>query len=203
MSYADMTVREFVEELSTDSATPGGGSAAAIAGAMGAALGEMVCNLTIGKEDFEEVEDDMEAAWETLEGHRERLLDLADEDSEAFDELMAAYRTPEDEGKAEAIEAASKTAAEVPMETAQECLGVIEESIDVAAAGNPNAVTDAGTAALLAHAALESALYNVEINLGSIDDEAFCVEMQEKTDQLIEDADAALAEAQDAVDANL
>ncbi|MFW5903367.1 MAG: cyclodeaminase/cyclohydrolase family protein [Halolamina sp.] len=203
MSYADMTVREFVEELSTDSATPGGGSAAAIAGAMGAALGEMVCNLTIDKEGFEDVEDEMEAARDALEGRRERLLELADEDSAAFDELMAAFRTPEDEGKAEAIEAASKTAAEVPMETAQECLGVIEESIDVAAAGNPNAVTDAGTAALLAHAALESALYNVEINLGSIDDGTFRAEMQEKTDRLVEDADDALAEVQGAVDENL
>jgi len=80
---------------------------------------------------------------------------------------------------------------------------VIEESIDVAKQGNPHSVTDAGTAALLAHASLESALYNVEINLGSIDNEVFCEEMQEKTDQLVEDADAALAKAQDAVDANL
>jgi formiminotetrahydrofolate cyclodeaminase len=203
MSFADMTVREFVEELSTDSATPGGGSGAAIAGAMGAALGEMVCNLTIGKDDFEDVEADMEASRAALEGHRERLLDLADEDSEAFDELMAAYRTPEDEGKAEAIEEASKTAAEVPLETAEECLAVIEESIDVAAKGNPHSVTDAGTAALLAHASLESALYNVEINLGSIDDETFCTEMEEQTDQLVEEADAALADVRDAVDANL
>lgn len=203
MSFADMTVREFVAELSTDDATPGGGSGAAITGAMGAALGEMVCNLTIGKEDFEHVEADMVAARETLEGHRERLLDLADEDSAAFDELMAAYRTPEDEGKAEAIEEASKTAAEVPLETAQECLAVIEESIDVAAKGNPHSVTDAGTAALLAHAALESALYNVEINLGSIDDEDFCEEMRKETDELVTAADAALAEVQDAVDENL
>ncbi|MEF8756885.1 MAG: cyclodeaminase/cyclohydrolase family protein [Halobacteriales archaeon] len=203
MSFADMTVREFVEELSGDSATPGGGSAAAVAGAMGAALGEMVCNLTIGKEDFEDVEADMEAAREALEDSRERLFELADEDAEAFDELMAAYRTPEDEGKAEAIEEASKTAAEVPVETAEECLIVIEEAVDVAAKGNPNAVTDAGTAALLAHAALESALYNVEINLGSIDDEAFREAMREETDRLVEEADAALAEVQDAVDANL
>jgi len=203
MSFADMTVREFVDELSTDSATPGGGSAAAVAGAMGAALGEMVCNLTVGKEDFEDVEDDMEAARETLEDSRERLFELADEDAAAFDELMAAYRTPEDEGKAEAIERASKTAAEVPVETAEECLTVIEESVDVAAKGNPNAVTDAGTAALLAHSALESALYNVEINLGSIDDEAFCEAMREQTDRLVEDADAALADVQDAVDENL
>ncbi|MFB6186291.1 MAG: cyclodeaminase/cyclohydrolase family protein, partial [Halobacteriaceae archaeon] len=157
---------------------------AALSGAMGAGLGEMVCNLTIGKDEYAEVERTLSDIRTELSNHRERLLELADEDSEAFDEVMAAFKTPEDEGRAEAIEEASKLAAEVPLETATECLAVIEKSIPIAQHGNQNSITDAGTGALMAYAGLQAALYNVEINLESINDEEYVAGVREEVAEL-------------------
>lgn len=192
MTYAETTIEEFVEGIAAGEATPGGGAAAAIAGATGAGLVEMVCNLTIGREAYADVEDDLVDIRADLEDRRARLLALADEDSAAFEAVMAAYRTDEVEGRAAAIEAASKRATEVPLETAEACLAVLEHAVEVTRVGNENAVTDGGTGSLLVNAALQAALYNVAVNLGSIEDEAFVDEAAERADEIEARAEEAL-----------
>lgn len=203
MSFADQTVNEFIENVASGAATPGGGSVAAVAGAAGAALGEMVCNNTVTKDEYADVADDLEAIGSELTTHRTRLLELADEDSAAFDEVMAAFKTPEDEGRDEAIEDASKLATEVPLETAEECLAVVEHAVEVTEKGNVNSVTDGGVGGLLAHAALQSALYNVEINLSSIDDEEFVQATMSRAEEIATAAEGAIADVVENVEAQL
>lgn len=203
MSFAEQTLTEFDEDVAAGSATPGGGSVAALAGATGAALGEMVCNLTIGKDEYAAVADELSAIKDELGAHRQRLYELADEDSEAFTEVMAAFKTPEEEGRAEAIEEASKLAAEVPLETAEECLAVVEKTVPIAKNGNVNSVTDAGTGALLAYAGLQAALYNVEINMDSIGDEEFVDGLEADVASLRRDAEGAIEEVKGTVESSM
>jgi formiminotetrahydrofolate cyclodeaminase len=200
MTYADRTLAEFVDAIAAGDPTPGGGSAAAVVGATGASLVEMVCNLTVGREAYADVEAELEDVRASMQETRGRLFELADEDSAAFETLMAAYRTSEAEGRAEAIQDATKHATEVPLETAEACLAVIEHAVPVARKGNENAVTDGGTGALLAHAALQAALYNVEINLGTIDDEEFVDETAARADEIEERAAEALDTVTETVD---
>jgi len=200
MSFADVTVQQFIDDLASSSPTPGGGSAAAVSGAMAASLAEMVCNLTVGKDRYAAVEDEMREHREQLAALRETLLELADDDAAAFDDVMAAFRMPKGDERSRAIQDASKHAAEIPMETAEHCMTVLEHAAPVAQKGNQNSVTDAGTAALLAHAALHAALYNVRINLGGIKDEDFCGEMTSRVDALTEQAADRLRETRTIVD---
>lgn len=202
MTYADRSITEFVSSIADGKPTPGGGSAAAVVGATGAALVEMLCNLTIGREEFADVEDDLVEIRDDLETRRERLLELADEDSAAFEEVMAAYKSDDDD-RAEAIEAASKQATETPLETAEACLAVVEHAVFVTEVGNENAVTDGGTGALLAHAALQAALYNVAVNLGTIEDEAYVSEMRDRADEIETRAADALAAVTETVDSHV
>lgn len=193
MSFAVSSIEDFLSEVAGGTATPGGGAVAAITGATGAALGEMVCNLTVDKAGYEDVAEELAEIGSELGSLRTRLLALADEDSAAFDSLMAAYKTPESEGRKAAIEEASKQATTVPLETAEACLLVLEHATTVTELGNENAVTDGGTGALLTHAALEAALYNVQINLATIDDETFIAETAERAATIEDAADEALA----------
>ncbi len=192
MSFADATIRHFIDDLASGSPTPGGGSAAAVTGATAAALAEMVCNLTIGKDRYADVEDEIEEHREELAELRARLLELADDDAAAFDAVMAAFKQPKGDERSQAIQEASKQAAEVPMKTAERCMEVLQHAEPVARKGNQHSVTDAGTAALLAHAALHAALYNVSVNLGGIEDEGFCSEMADRTEQLTSRAEEQL-----------
>lgn len=192
--FADRSHSEFADALAADSPTPGGGSAAALTGAMAAAAVEMVCQVTLGDDEFAEVHDDLADRAADLRSRRETLSALADEDAAAFNDVMAAYRrSSDDPDRQSAIQAAMTTAAEVPLETATQCLAIIEHAEVAARDGNQNAVTDAGTGALLAHAALRSALYNVDINLGSIDDEATVASLTERRESIAAEADELLA----------
>ena len=192
MRFADTSIEDFLSEVAGGTATPGGGAVAAITGATGAALGEMVCTLTVDKEGYEDVAGEMAEIGSELASLRTKLLALADEDAAAFDSLMAAYKTPESEGRSAAIEEASKQATTVPLETAEACLLVLEHATTVTELGNENAVTDGGTGALLTHAALQAALYNVQINLATIDDESFVAETGDRAEAIEEAADDAL-----------
>lgn len=204
MTFASSTVEDFHADLADDAPTPGGGSAAAIAAAGGAATVEMVCHVTRNDDDFEAVHDEMGEVATELADLRGALHAGADEDAAAFDDVMAAFRRDgDDPDRAGAIESAMTRAAEVPLETARQCLAIIEHAGFVAREGNQNAVTDAGTGAWLAYAALRSALYNVDINLASIDDEATVEELREERDDLLERAEAALATVTDHVDGAL
>lgn len=174
----DKSIQQFLDELASKAPTPGGGSAAAIMGAMGAALVSMVCNLTMGKKNYEAVEDDMKEVLERAENLRERLTDMIRADVEAFDRVMAAYGLPKDsdeqrQARSQAIQEALKTATDVPLQCARASAEVVELSRAVAEKGNRNVVSDAGVAVVAGYAALRSAALNVHVNTAAIKDEAF------------------------------
>lgn len=174
----DQSVQHFLDALASQSSTPGGGSAAAILGGMGAALVSMVCNLTIGKKNYESVSDALGEVLEQAESLRSRLTGMIKDDIRVFDAVMAAYGMPRgsDEEKAarvEAIQTALKEATNVPLACARLCREVIALSKSAADMGNTNVISDAGVAVLAAQAALRSAALNVYINTGVIKDQGF------------------------------
>ena len=174
----EQPVTRFLDELASSAATPGGGSGAAIMGALGAALVSMVCNLTIGKKNYAEVEPEMRSVLHDAEGLRQRLADMVAEDIAAFNGLMAAYGLPKltDEDKAlrgAAIQHALRAATEAPLACARASADVIALSMRAAEVGNRNVISDAGVGALAAQAALRSAALNVDINVPSLHDAAF------------------------------
>jgi glutamate formiminotransferase/formiminotetrahydrofolate cyclodeaminase len=183
-----MAVDRFVDEVSSNSPAPGGGSVAALAGSLGAALAAMVANLTVGKAGYESAWASSSALAERGQGIKAALLAAVDDDTRAFDDVLAAMRLPKatDEEKcarADAIAAAYEKATAVPLATARLCLSAIELAEQAARTGNKNSASDAGVGALLAKAGLESALLNVRINLPSVREGAF------KTATLAEIAD--------------
>lgn len=186
----DKPVTAFLDELASSAATPGGGSAAAIMGGMGAALVSMVCNLTIGKKAYVEVEGDMKDLLAKVEALRAQLTDFIRADVEAFDGLMAAYGLPKDTDEQKAARSAAiqeglKKATDAPLACARACADVIALSRVAAEKGNTNVVSDAGVAALAAVAALRSAALNVDINVPSIKDADFAASRRAETDALL------------------
>ena len=168
-ALAEEDKENFLDEVASDKPTPGGGSAAAFAGALAASLVSMVAKLTRGKKGYAEVEKEMSQVLIEAEQLRADLRDAVDQDKEAFNQVMAAYRIPKgDSAREERIQAATLQAAEVPLVVAQKSLRVAELALIASELGNKNAITDAGAGAALAHAALISAGYNVRINLTSI-----------------------------------
>ncbi|MFQ5594385.1 MAG: glutamate formimidoyltransferase, partial [Anaerolineae bacterium] len=167
----------FLDALAANTATPGGGSAAAVAGAMGAALVHMVAGLTIGRKKYADVEADMIEVRDRAAGLQARLSSLAEEDMAAFDRVMAAYRRPketeaEKEARRSAIQEALRGAIRVPMETAEAGVEVLRLAHTAATHGNVNARSDAVTAGHLAHAAVRGAIQNVLINADGLKDTA-------------------------------
>jgi formiminotetrahydrofolate cyclodeaminase len=165
----------FLNELAKGTAVPGGGSAASYAGAMAAGLVVMVTRLTQGKKKYADVEDRMVEIERVAEEYRAILTRSVQEDSEAFTAVMAAYQMPKETEsqvatRKQAVQAATLQAIKVPYEVAQTCVKVLELAGEVAKTGNANAITDAGTGAVLANAAFNGAVMNVQINLTSLED---------------------------------
>jgi len=165
-----------LDDLASGSPTPGGGSAAAHAGAMGAALVAMVARLSIGKKQYAEVEGEMQAVLEEAETLRADLSAAVTEDAAAFDAIMNAFKLPkasddEKEARSAAIQAATLHAAEVPLEAARKALRVFELALHVASSGNTNAISDGASGATLAQAAISGAGYNVRINILGLNDQ--------------------------------
>jgi formiminotetrahydrofolate cyclodeaminase len=190
MTTVEANVQAFLDDLASGTPTPGGGSAAAVAGAMGAALVSMVCNLTIGREKFDAVEEQVKEILTRAEALRAELNQLVAEDIEAFEAVMAAFRLPKgtDAEKATrrtAIQDGTKQATLTPLATARACAEVIELCQVVAEIGNPNAISDAGAGAACAQAGLKAASLNVLINLPSIKDETFVASSQAELDQIL------------------
>jgi len=178
----DKKLSNFLDELASNLPTPGGGSVAALAGALGAALISMVGNLTVGKKKYEDVEEDIKKIISSSEKLRYELSQLIEEDVKVFNNFMATYKMPketEDEKKVrtEKIQEALIKAAKVPLRVAYKCLDILNLSKEVAEKGNANVVSDAGVAVLMAEAALESAILNVKINLRMIKDEKVRTEL--------------------------
>ncbi|WP_457797972.1 methenyltetrahydrofolate cyclohydrolase [Methylocystis sp. S23] len=178
MSAKTETIGKFLDELASSAPTPGGGGAAALSGAMGAALVSMVCNLTIGKKNYEAVSEDLKKTLARAEELRAELTRGIDEDVVAFNTLMGAYGLPKatDEEKAArtaAIQEALKTATLAPLATCKVCYEVIALSREAADKGNLGVISDAGVAVLAANAGLRSCALNVFINAKSIKDRDF------------------------------
>ncbi len=191
--YKDHSLETFLEQLASASPTPGGGSAAAVMGAMGAALVSMVANLTLGKPRFQAVEADMQTLLQRADALRRRLLDAIEADVAAFDQVMRAYRMPKDDpGRGEAIQTALKSATDVPLDCARLCLEVIDLCRQAAEKGNPNVLSDAGVGILAAHAALKSCAINVTINLNAIRDPAFVAQRRGELETLLQGQDQAV-----------
>ena len=188
-----MTASRFVDEVSTESPAPGGGSVAALMGSLGAALATMVANLTVGKKGYEGAWADLAAMAERGQALKDRLARAVDEDTDAFNRVMEAMRlpkgTPEQQAeRSRAVDAANKAAADVPLQTARLCLEAITLAATAAELGNRNSASDAGVAALASRAGVEGAALNVRINLAGITDEAFKASAATAADAL--DADA-------------
>jgi formiminotetrahydrofolate cyclodeaminase len=172
---SELTVRDLTERLASRAPVPGGGSASALAGALGAALVEMVCELTVGKPEYEEVDPVARQIGAAAAELRGSLLAAADEDAAAYLDVVAArrLRRESDEERAArkaAIGEASVAATEVPLRVAQLAAKVLDLAASIASIGNRNAASDAGAAALLAAAAARGAALNVRINLPSLPD---------------------------------
>lgn len=181
MEYKDATITEYLEAAASASATPGGGSVSALIAALGAALGQMVYNLTVTKKSYQENDETVKTAVETdfraIAALQKDFTELIDRDVAAFNLFMDALALPRetDEDKAErnkALQEASVIAMKVPLETAGKAFELLGHLESIARYGHKNCISDAGVAALCAHAALQASVMNVRINLGGIDDEA-------------------------------
>jgi len=168
------TVSGFADLLSTETPAPGGGSVSALCGALSAALSAMVANLTHGRKGQDDAWDRMSELASAAQERKEWLLGAVDRDTDAFDQMMAAMRikaTTDDEktAKAKAVREASRTATQVPLEVLQSVAILLDLAGEVAASGNPNALSDAGVAVWCARTCAEGAHFNVLINLTGID----------------------------------
>ena len=186
---AAMTLSRFADELSMDSPTPGGGSVAALCGALSASLASMVANLTVGKAGYESVAREMVET--AVEGQRlkDELLGDVDRDTKAFNKVMDALRLPkataeQAEEKDRAVEEANKEATRVPLEVLEKACRALELAQKVVEKGNKNSLSDAGVAGLAALAAGEGAYYNVLINLPGIKDQAFAKKARRRAEEL-------------------
>jgi len=172
------TMHAFLDDLASSSPAPGGGSVAALSGALGSALTSMVCNLTIGKKKYADVDEEMKKVLAQAEHMREQFTELVERDTHAFNKVMEAFALPKETDpqkalRAAAIREATKEATLVPLEVMKHCIDALALAQTVAAKGNANSVSDAGVSAIMLHAALEAAALNVRINLKSLNDPDF------------------------------
>ncbi len=191
MKLTDKPVTNFLDELASNAPAPGGGSVASLSGALGAALVSMVCNLTLGKKGYEDVQDDIQELLAQSEALRKELTDLLEADVAAYTGYSIAAKMPRasDEQKAErteAMQSALKVATDVPLRIAEAAVKVMDLCMPAAEKGNKWAVSDAGVAVLMAEAALRSAALNVLINLGSLKDQEFVAEKRARLNSLLE-----------------
>ena len=187
----DKPMKSFLDELASSAPAPGGGSVAALSGALGAGLISMVCNLTLGKPKYAAVQDDISAILKKSESLRKELTDLLEADVQAYTQLSQTMKMPRDTDEQKATRAilmdkALKAATEVPMRVAEACVAVMALCPSAAEKGNTNAVSDVGVGILMAEAGLRGAALNVLINLGLIKDERFVSESRKKLNNLLQ-----------------
>jgi formiminotetrahydrofolate cyclodeaminase len=186
-----LSVEEFSQVLGSNSPAPGGGSVAALSGSLGADLVSMVCNLSIGKEDYESFRNELTETLEKSQALSKSLLKRVDLDTEAFNGVMAAFKMAnetesEKELRKEAIQIGFKEAVQSPAEIARECLEVLQLAENLIGKSNANALSDLGVASQQAYAGLEGAIMNVKINIPSIKDEDFIAEYSLEISALLE-----------------
>ena len=189
-SLLDLNLRQFANELSVDSPAPGGGSVAALCGALSASLSSMVANLTVGKKEYENVQMKVKDLAEQAQGLKDTMLRDIDLDTVAFNRVIEAFRlkkkTEEQiEIRNKAIEDANKEATRIPLRVLENSVKTLEIAKEVALHGNKNSISDAGVAALTAGAGAEGAFYNVKINLPNIEDKTFKTEINKQAEDLL------------------
>ena len=182
-------ITEYLAKTAAGTAVPGGGSVAALNGALAAGLTEMVANLTVGKKGYEAVEEEMKALADKASQLRNKLTAAIDQDADAYTEVMAAYKLPkttdeETSLRKQKIQDAIKHAALVPLEVARDALAVIDLAGRAIRKGNKNAASDGAVAAMNARTAALAAIYNVKINLSSIQDNSFVEKLAQQVEGL-------------------
>jgi glutamate formiminotransferase/formiminotetrahydrofolate cyclodeaminase len=198
-NLVNSTIKGFLSELASSSPAPGGGSVAALSGALGAALSSMVCNLTIGKEKYIDSQDEIKKVLNKSEQLRKKLTKLIDKDTEAFNNLMKAFKMPKENEeqkniRSKAIQEGYKLASSIPLETAKTCEEILDVAIVVTKKGNQSSITDAAISAIMAKAGVEGAILNIKINLGSIKDEKFVKNINAQIEDLQKNASNKTAE---------
>ena len=192
----NMTLEKYSDVLASNEPAPGGGSTAALSGLMGASLTMMVVNLSVGKKSYEALDEAIKQKFiedfKRVEGLKSELVRLVDEDTAAFNKFMEAMKMPKDTDeqkkvREEKMQKASIYALQIPLETAEKCLGILQNQEVIATYGNKNAVSDVGVGALMALAGLEGAVLNVKINLPGITDESIKNEATAKYEKLLID----------------
>ena len=182
----DRSCSEFASVLAAKESVPGGGGAAALVGALGVALCSMVGNFTAGKGRFADVEDDIQRMLSEAETVRERLIELVEEDAEAFYPLSKAYGIPRDDPRrAEVLEKAAKNACGAPLEMMRQICHAIELLEEMGAKGSRMLYSDIGCGALMCRAALEAASLNVFVNTKTLADRDFAKKAEEECDEML------------------
>lgn len=185
----EKTVAGFLDDVASNSAAPGGGSVAALSGALGAGLTAMVCRLTIGRKKYADVEVEIQEVLQKAEELRAQFTALIEKDTEAFQSVMRAFALPketdeEKKARSSAIQEATKSAALVPLQVMELCERTLPLTQTVAMKGNVNSLSDAGVAASMLYAACTGAALNVRINLSTIQDDTFVHDTSVKTDAI-------------------
>ena len=193
MKFADMTMQTYLNELASGAAVPGGGAAAALSGAQGAALTAMVCNLTLGRAKYAAAETLCRETLAAMETARARFLAFADEDAAAFGRVAAAFRLPkgteaEQALRRDAIAAATVGATEAPLSVMREAHLALECTEPLVGHSNANAASDLGVSALCLNAAVHGAYLNVQINLPGLSDAAFAAACEAEAKRILADA---------------
>ena len=204
----DRTVSQFLDELASNSPAPGGGSVAALAGAVGAALSSMVCNLTVGKKKYADVQTEMTAVLQETEKLRKELTLLIDKDTEAFNAVMAAFGLPkgteqEQKARAAAVLEATKSATMIPLQVMTVCQQALLHTLIVAQKGNKNSASDAGVAALMLQAGCSGAALNVRINLNGLSDTEFVQKTTQRCREILREVYDLARKVAEAVDSSI
>ena len=187
-----ITLKSYLDEISSSSPTPGGGNVAAFSGALACSLGIMVCNLTIGKKKYADVEDEIKKIKDDLENFKNEFARLAEEDNKAFNKVMEAFKLLKETDaqkkiRSEKIEEATLEAASVPADVIDACRKVIPLFKTLVIKGNQNSISDAGVAASLISTAAQGAYLNVLINVSSLTNKAIGDELHKKSEQALEE----------------
>ncbi|WP_189362221.1 cyclodeaminase/cyclohydrolase family protein [Thermogemmatispora tikiterensis] len=193
--YLDQSLREYLNDLSSSQPTPGGGSAAALSGAMGAALASMVTRLTIGKSGYADVQDEIEEILQKTEELRERFQQLIQEDIDAYERLAMSFRLPkgsseENEARSRAIQVRLHEAALVPLEVAERAAELMHFCVRLAQIGNKNVRSDIAAGAALVMSAAQGAAWMVRVNLRSLKNQQLVEQLQGRLEAALQQVEA-------------
>ncbi len=206
--YRQQSLETYLRDAAAKKPAPGGGSVSALAGALAASMCEMVANFTVGRKKYADVEDEVQQMLSDLGEVHEALIDLLDQDVEAYRAVNAAYSMPKEteeqkSARDEAIDRALRGAMDVPLRIMRHCAPVAVAAQRIARIGNPNLITDAGVSAILAEGACASAALNVEINLKFLQDDSLAAETRAEMDRLLRQVEQGRHETSRLVSAHL